>query len=207
MHVNLSRGKRKEKRINTFLYLFFFFFAVFLLSPIFPSEKNFGRRRNFLCILYFFFFLFYFLVCSYFPNRKLMDYPQVAVGWVGEKTLWLDFAMLFDDVTKFNMWNSPSDMSPGDTSRLMGAAVLYNPHPTETFSLSKIPLPLKLAGPSKKWEGKIPQRSPCYHLSWYFREWLLILLASGQWIFRLYLFIRPSFFFLFLLMSSHRPEP
>lgn len=26
-------------------------------------------------------------------------------------------------------------------------------------SLSKIPLPLKLAGPSKKWEGKIPQRS------------------------------------------------
>jgi hypothetical protein len=47
-------------------------------------------------------------------------------------------------------------MSPGDTSRLMGAAVLYNPHPTETFFRFQKSPSSKTSWAIKKVERKNP---------------------------------------------------
>ncbi len=160
--------------------------------------KKLWSATEFFCILYFFLFSS-FLVCSYFPNRKLMDYPQVAGGWGGREddsltrlchVVWWRY--------KIQHVKFPIRYEPRRYFKIDGRRRPIEPPPDRNFFAFKNPPPPKTSlGHQKSGKEKSPNGRPCYHLSWYFREWLLILLASGQWIFRLYLFIRPSFSFSF----------
>lgn len=133
-----------------------------------------------------------------------MDYPQVAGGgWerrLSDSTLPCCLMTLQNSTCEIphpiwapailqDWWAPPSYITP---TRQKLFFAFKNPPPSKTS-----------LGHQKSGKEKSPNGRPCYHLSWYFREWLLILLASGQWIFRLYLFIRPSFSFSF----SSRVQP
>lgn len=120
--------------------------------------KKLWSATEFFCILYFFLFSS-FLVCSYFPNRKLMDYPQVAGGgWerrLSDSTLPCCLMTLQNSTCEIPhpIW------APAILQDWWAPPSYITPTRQKLFFAFKNPPPPKLAGPSKKWKGKIPQRS------------------------------------------------